>query len=61
MTTNDDLTARMIKTNGEMLREASDRRLAATPIFIMPDTPADRSRNNRRTRRSFSRRTRTIL
>lgn len=52
MTTNDDLTARLIATNGEMIADAIARRLAATPNFEMPDRPADRSRNGRRIPRS---------
>ncbi len=52
MTTNDDSTARIISSNARMIEEAVARRIASTPIFEMPDRPADRSRNGRRIPRS---------
>jgi hypothetical protein len=56
MTTNDDLTARLLDTNGKMIADAIARRLASTPTFEMPDRPADRSRNGRRIPRSVKHR-----
>lgn len=48
----DTTTARIIDATNEMIGEAIRRRNADTPTFIMPDRPADRSRNGRRIPRS---------
>jgi hypothetical protein len=53
MTTNDDLTARLLATNGDMIAEAIRRRIDSTPTFEMPDRPADRTKNGRRIPRSI--------
>lgn len=55
-----DLTMNMIAATAQAMAEASTRRLADMPTFVLPDRPADRSRNGRRTR-SSSRRRRFIL
>lgn len=57
----DAITARLINSNAQMIADAIARRIASTPTFELPDRPADRSRNGRRTRIARSRRTRTIL
>ena len=46
----------MIDATNEMIGEAIRRRLDSTPEFIMPDRPADRSRNGRRIPRSIKHR-----
>ena len=64
MTTNridtTDLTMNLVVTTAQAMAEASTRRLADMPTFVLPDRPADRSRNGRRGR-SSSRRRRFIL
>lgn len=52
----DALTARLIDSNAKMIADAIARRNADTPDFIMPDRPADRSRNGRRIPRSIKHR-----
>lgn len=64
MTTNHidttDLTMNLVAATAQAMAEASTRRLANTPVFVLPDRLADRSRNGRRGR-SSSRRRRFIL
>lgn len=51
-----DLTMNMVALTAQAMSEASARRLADTPDFVLPDRPADRSRNGRRGRTAPRRR-----